>query len=74
MLNDDWDPYQEIIELKQFAVQADKHLVSLTANQKQFINAINESSAKIEKLEKRVKTLEGVINAYFADAEARSKK
>lgn len=69
MLNEDFNPYDEIIELKKFANQVDKHIVSLLNNQKQFIDAINETSAKVQRLESRLKTIEGVINAYFEDAE-----
>tara|TARA_B100000212_G_C27267858_1_gene487393 strand:- start:478 stop:684 length:207 start_codon:yes stop_codon:yes gene_type:complete len=57
-VNTDFDPYQELIELKNFAKAADQHLSNLLQNQKQFIQAINSQTDRISALEKRIELME----------------
>jgi len=61
MLNE-IDPYQDILELKQFAMRVDEHLNKLIHNQKEFITAINETSDKVKQLQERLQLLEVVLN------------
>ena len=57
-VNTEFDPYQERIELKNFAKAADQHLSNLLQNQKQFIQAINSQTDRISALEKRIELME----------------
>ena len=57
-VNTVFDPYQELIELKNFAKAADQHLSNLLQNQKQFIQAINSQTDRISALEKRIELME----------------
>ncbi|MAH72470.1 MAG: hypothetical protein CMK29_00040 [Porticoccaceae bacterium] len=57
-VNTEFDPYQELIELKNFAKAADQHLSNLLQNQKQFIQAINSQTDRISALEKRIELME----------------
>ena len=53
-MNNEFDPYEELMELIKFAQSADKHINLLVKNQSQMIIAVNELSAKIEKIEEKV--------------------
>jgi len=50
MFNNDFDPYQRIVELEQFANVADRHLTNLLKNQAEMVKAHNANSAKVDKL------------------------
>jgi hypothetical protein len=60
--NPDWDPYKDLVELKNFAVSADVHLGNLLKNEKEIVTAINELGNSIKQMKERIKLLEGVIN------------
>jgi len=53
-MNNEFDPYEELMELIKFAQSADKHINLLVKNQSQMIIAVNELSAKIEKIEEKI--------------------
>lgn len=42
MINPDFDPLQDLEELKKFCVAADLHINNLNKNQKIFVEQINE--------------------------------
>jgi hypothetical protein len=42
MINPDFDPLQDLEELKKFCVAADMHIENLNKNQQVFIQQINE--------------------------------
>jgi len=65
MLTEGFNPYDELQELKRFAQHADTHLHNLLKNEKQFIIAINSVTDRLEKLEARIKLLEGTINELY---------
>lgn len=58
----DWDPYADLVELKNFAMTADTHIANIMNNEKQIIKAVNELSAQLKQMEQKIKLLEGVIN------------
>lgn len=53
-MNNEFDPYAELMELIKFAKSADNHINLLVKNQSQLIIAINELSAKVEKIEEKI--------------------
>jgi len=60
--NPDFDPYADLVELKNFASTADVHLGNLLKNEKEIVTAINELGNSIKQMKERIKLLEGVIN------------
>lgn len=58
MLNEDWDPYQEIVDLKAGIAHHAKIINQLLHNEKQFITAINKASDRIDELELRIIKIE----------------
>lgn len=58
----DFDPYQELIELKEFAKAADQHIANLLNNQKQFVAAINDTNKRCERIEYKIRQLEHRID------------
>lgn len=64
MLSKDFDPLNDLEELKEFAQAADKHIVSLTKNQSVFVEQINELRVDILKL---TQTLQQILEAIEED-------
>ena len=58
----DFDPYRDLVELKNFATSADTHLGNLLKNEREIVKAINEMSETLKQVKERIKLLEGVIN------------
>jgi hypothetical protein len=58
----DWDPYKDLVELKNFAVSADTHLGNLLKNEKEICKAVNNLSDSIKEIKERITLLEKVIN------------
>lgn len=42
MFNDDYDPYDDLENLKQFAAAADMHIMQLINNQEKMVKQIND--------------------------------
>ncbi len=61
MLDKGFDPYEELIQLKKFAVGADQHIGNVLQNEKQMITAVNAVSERMDKLERRMKLMEKVL-------------
>ena len=58
----DFDPYRDLVELKNFATSADTHLGNLLKNEKEIVNAINELSETIKQMKQRITLMEKVLN------------
>jgi prefoldin subunit 5 len=58
----DFDPYKDLVELKNFAVSADTHIGNLLKNEKEIVKAINELSEAIKAMKKRAELMEKVLN------------
>ena len=58
MLNEDFDPYQEIVDLRTGITHHVKLINQLLHNEKQFMSAINKASERIDELELRIIKLE----------------
>lgn len=58
MLSEDFDPYQEIIDLKTGIAHHVNLINQLLHNEKQFITAINKASERIDELELRILKIE----------------
>jgi lipopolysaccharide biosynthesis regulator YciM len=58
----DFDPYRDLVELKNFATSADTHLGNLLKNEKEIVKAINELSETIKQMKQRITLMEKVLN------------
>ena len=58
----DFDPYRDLVELKNFATSADTHLGNLLKNEKEIVKAINELSESIKQMKQRITLMEKVLN------------
>lgn len=58
---EDFDPYKDLVELKNFATTADTHLANLLKNETQIVKAINELSEMIKQLKQRMALLDSVL-------------
>jgi hypothetical protein len=54
----DWDPYEDLVELKNFAVAADAHIANLLKNEKEMISAINELSSRLKTVRQKIDAME----------------
>lgn len=59
---EDFDPYRDLVELKNFATSADTHIGNLLKNEKEIVKAINELSEAIKAMKKRAELMEKVLN------------
>ena len=57
-----FDPYKDLVELKNFAVSADTHIGNLLKNEKEIVKAINELSEAIKAMKKRAELMEKVLD------------
>ena len=58
----DFDPYKDLVELKNFAVSEDTHLGNLLKNEKEIVKAINQISDMQKQLKERMTLMEKVLN------------
>jgi hypothetical protein len=58
----DFDPYRDLVELKNFAISTDTHLANLLKNEKEICKAVNNLSDSIKEIKERITLLEKVIN------------
>ena len=58
----DFDPYRDLVELKNFAISADTHLGNLLKNEKEIVKAINQISDMQKQLKERMTLMEKVLN------------
>tara|TARA_E500000318_G_scaffold79467_1_gene74419 strand:+ start:3245 stop:3451 length:207 start_codon:yes stop_codon:yes gene_type:complete len=61
MFNKDYSPYDELQELRKFALGADQHIGNLLKNEKQMIKAVNAVHERLEKMERRLTLMEKVL-------------
>jgi len=61
MFNKDYSPYDEIQELRKFAIGADQHIGNLLKNEKEMIKAVNAVHERLEKMERRLTLMEKVL-------------
>ena len=57
----DWDPYKDLVELKNFATSADTHIGNLLKNEKEIVKAINELSEMQKQLKQKMALLDRVL-------------
>jgi hypothetical protein len=57
----DFDPYNELVELRNFAKAADVHITNLVNNEKQIIKAVNEISEQVKQVRERIKLMDRVL-------------
>ena len=62
-----FDAYQELMDLKRFAHNADAHIHSLLKNQEQLIKAINNQSEQLTRLENTVKFYKKILKEIRPD-------
>tara|TARA_R100000742_G_C4164554_1_gene4948 strand:- start:150 stop:356 length:207 start_codon:yes stop_codon:yes gene_type:complete len=61
MFNKDYSPYDEIQELRKFAIGADQHIGNLLKNEKEMIKAVNAVHERLEKMDRRLTLMEKVL-------------
>ena len=61
MFNKDYSPYDELQELRKFALGADQHIGNLLKNEKQMIKAVNAVHERLERMERRLALMEKVL-------------
>ena len=61
MFNKDYSPYDELQELRKFALGADQHIGNLLKNEKEMIKAVNAVHERLEKMERRLTLMEKVL-------------
>ena len=66
MIDKNFDPYDALTELQQFANTADSIISSLSDNQQQIVTAVNDISNHVATLTARIKYLED-LNAITVE-------
>ena len=61
MFNKDYSPYDELQELRKFALGADQHIGNLLKNEKEMIKAVNAVHERLERMERRLALMEKVL-------------
>jgi len=61
MFNKDYSPYDELQELRKFALGADQHIGNLLKNEKEMIKAVNAVHERLERMERRLTLMEKVL-------------
>ena len=64
---EDFDPYRDLVELKNFATSADTHLGNLLKNEKEIVKAINEMSEMIKQLKQKMALLDSVLGELIKE-------
>ena len=64
---EDFDPYRDLVELKNFATSADTHLGNLLKNEKEIVKAINELSENIKQLKQKMALLDSVLGELLQE-------
>jgi len=57
MFNNEYDPYERIVELERFANAADQHLTNLLRNQQEMVKAHNANINKVDTIVKSLNEL-----------------
>lgn len=68
MFNKDYDPYEELEELKKFAVAADMHIVQLMKNQDQMVKQINGMAEDVLRLTQINQQLLNQLGEHFGES------
>ena len=68
MLDPDFDPLEDLEELKKFAVAADMHIMTLIKNQESMVKQINEMAQDILQLTRINQDLMKQIGEYFSES------
>lgn len=56
-MKDNFDPYENLMELNKFAKAADQHIGNLLKNQTEVVRAHNSNTTKIDELTKAINEL-----------------
>ena len=56
-----WDPYEELMQLINFAKAADQHIGNLLTNQQELVKAINSQSKRLDNLQEILRRLNDEI-------------
>jgi len=61
MFNDNWDPYEKIMELERFAKAADQHIGNLLKNQQEMVKAFNNQTETVNTLKFEIAKLQTLM-------------
>lgn len=56
-----WDPYEQLLQLIDFAKAADQHIGNLLKNQQEMVKAINSQSKRLDNLQEILRRLNDEI-------------
>ena len=60
-MKQEWDPYEQLLELINFAKAADQHISNLLKNQQEMVKAINSQSKRLDNLQEILRRLNDEI-------------
>ena len=60
-MKQEWDPYEQLLELINFAKAADQHIGNLLKNQQEMVKAINSQSKRLDNLQEILRRLNDEI-------------
>lgn len=63
----DFDPYRDLVELKNFAISVDTHLGNLLNNEKEIVKSINEITEQMKQLKQKMALLDSVLGELIQE-------
>ena len=60
-MKQEWDPYEQLLQLINFAKAADQHINNLLKNQQEMVKAINSQSKRLDNLQEILRRLNDEI-------------
>jgi len=60
-MKQEWDPYEQLLELINFAKAADQHIGNLLKNQQELVKALNSQSKRLDNLQEILRRLNDEI-------------
>ena len=60
-MRSDWDPYEELMELKRFAHAADQHIGNLLKNQTEMVKAHNALQQDYQEIKRELRIIKEML-------------
>lgn len=60
-MENQWDPYEHLMDITRFCNKADEHINSLINNQKFFVDSINEIKEDLKILRAKIDLVEQIL-------------
>lgn len=62
-MENQWDPYEHLMDITKFCNKADEHINHLIKNQKTFVSAINELKEDLKIINQKIDLLEQILES-----------